>query len=139
MSGGGLVVCIVMLVIGVAWLAMPYLRGAKTAHVLDGEKARERLTLAAGYERALVTVRDLDEDFQVGKLSAETYAAERERWLKIGAAQLEALEQAGGTPKKSKQAQTQPMTERTRSAEIDDSVEQAIAAYIRARDKAPHN
>jgi hypothetical protein len=138
MSGGGMVVSIVMLVIGIAWLALPYVRGVRAGHTIEREKLRERFTLAAAYERALLTVRDLDEDFQVGKLSQETYVRERERWLKHGAAQLEALEKAGGSPKKSRKSSPLPPAQRKPSVEVDDSVEQAIAAYIRARENSSH-
>jgi len=40
----------------------------------------------AAYERILQTVRDLDEDYLVGKLPAEQYTAERARWMEQGAA-----------------------------------------------------
>jgi hypothetical protein len=139
MSGGGLIICMVMLVLGIAWLALPYLRGVKTEHTPEGEILHERLTLAAAYEQALLTVRDLDEDFQVGKLSEEAYSGERTRWIEQGAALLEALEKIGGAPKKTKRAKSQPSAEPARAASIDDSVEQAIAAYVRARDKSQHN
>ena len=139
MSGGGLVICIVMLVAGIAWLALPYLRASKVEHTPEGEKIRERLALVSAYERALLTVRDLDEDFRVGKLSEEAYTSERARWVEQGCALLEALEKSGGTPHKSRRAKTQPGPEPKTAASIDDSVEQAIAAYVRAREKSQHN
>lgn len=139
MSGGGLIVSIVMLVLGVAWLVLPYLRPDKAERDGEREKVRERLTLSAAYERALLSVRDLDEDYQVGKLSEDAYASERAHWVERGAALLEALEKAGGTPKKGKRAKAQPNAAPVAASTGDDPVEQAIAAYIRAREKSQHS
>jgi hypothetical protein len=139
MSGGGLIVSIVMLVAGIAWLVLPYVRSEKARGGAEDQKQRDQLKLSAAYERALLTVRDLDEDYQVGKLSQEAYASERARWVEEGAALLEALEKAGGTAKKSKRAKTQPSPEQTPAAANDDPVEQAIAAYVRAREKTKHS
>lgn len=139
MSGGGLIVSIVMLVLGIAWLVLPYRRADKVEREGEREKMRERLTLSAAYERALLTVRDLDEDYQVGKLSQEAYAAERAHWVERGAALLEALEKAGGTVKKSKRAKAQSNSGSASASASDDPVEQAIAAYVRAREKSQHS
>ena len=139
MSGGGLIISIVMLVLGVAWLVLPYLRGNKSESDSEREKSRERLVMSAAYERVLLTVRDLDEDFQVGKLSEEAYASERTQWVEHGAALLEALEKAGGAPKKNKHAKAKPKPEPVTVSASDDAVEQAIAAYVRAREKSQHS
>ena len=138
MSGGGLLISIVMLVLGVGWLLLPYLRrGAEPG--TESQKQRERLALAAAYERALLTVRDLDEDFQVGKLSQEAYQSERGQWVERGAALLEALEKAGGKPKKTRQTKPQPSPEPAPTTSGADPVEQAIAAYVRARENTKHS
>jgi hypothetical protein len=129
MSGGGLVIGIVIMLAGVAYLALPFLRAGKARTA--SEQERERLTLIAAYERALVTVRDLDEDYQVGKLAQATYESERARWAEHGAMLLALIEQANGE-KKSKQARKTVET----PVPADDAVEQAIAAYVRARDQA---
>lgn len=139
MSGGGLVVSILMLVLGIAWLVLPYLRGGSAGRAVDSEQQRQRASLIAAYERTLQTVRDLDEDFQVGKLSQDDYASERGMWVERGAALLETLEKTGGVSKKTKTAKSQSPAKVVSSATSDDPVEQAIAAYARAREKSQHN
>lgn len=131
MSSIGLIVSIVMLLGGIAWLGLPYLRGNRAALGVQREALRERPLLAARYERALLSVRELDEDYAVGKLSPEAYAAERARWVEEGAALLEALEKTGGAPER--KARKEARHEAPASA-ADDPVEQAIAAYMRARE-----
>ncbi len=128
MSGGGLIIGIGMLLIGLAYLALPFLRGGKAT----SEQARERLNMIAAYERALMTVRDLDEDYQVGKLSEEAYTAERTRWTEHGVTLLQLLEV--NEPKTSHKQRKS--VETTLITTNDDPVEQAIAAYVRTRDGA---
>ena len=130
MSGGGLVIGIIMLLVGIGYLALPFLRGNRGSWATEQE--REHLKMIAAYERALVTVRDLDEDYQVGKLSQETYETERSRWTEHGALLLELLEKASeGNAKKS--GKRPKSVEPTLTEE--DAVEQAIAAYVRAREQ----
>ncbi|MBK8031036.1 MAG: hypothetical protein IPK17_16430 [Chloroflexi bacterium] len=130
MSGGGLIIGIVMLLAGLAYLALPFVRGSRGSW--ETEQERERLRMIAAYERALVTVRDLDEDYHVGKLTQEIYEAERQRWTEHGAMLLQKLEEtaAGDAKQNSKRRKT---VEPTVSEE--DAVEQAIAAYVRAREQ----
>lgn len=137
MSSTGLIVSIVMLLGGLAWLALPYLRGNRAALSAQRDSLRERPLLAARYERALMSVRELDEDYAVGKLSPEVYATERARWVEEGAILLEALEKAGGAPER-KGRHAKPARHETPApaapATTEDPVEQAIAAYMRARE-----
>ncbi len=138
MSGGGFVVTVFLLVLGVAWLALPFLIRKAGVDYEAGDKGRDRLNLASAYERALLMVRDLDEDYQLGKIPPETYAVERTRLVEQGASLLEALEKAGGTPKKGKRGKRgdQVVTPTPAPASDLDPVEQAIAAYTRAREQA---
>lgn len=138
MSGGGFVVTVFLLVIGVAWLALPFLLRRSAGEYEAGDKGRDRLNLASAYERTLLMVRDLDEDFQLGKLPEETYSSERARLVEQGASLLEALEQMGGKPKKGKRKRGDHEEVPAAPAPVGelDPVEQAIAAYTRAREKA---
>ncbi|GEM_PF-741071 len=139
MSTGSLIIVVAMLVLGVAWLAYPFIARGSSERQIERQKAREIANLTAAYERALMSVRDLDEDYQVGKLPAEVYAVERARWIEKGAAILEAIDKAGGAkPKKrhgsKKVAQSTPITNVQTAANVEeDPVEQAIAAYMAAR------
>ncbi len=135
MSSTGLIVSIVMLLVGIAWLGLPYLRSNRLMLNQQREELLARPILAARYERAVATVRELDEDFQVGKLSQETYATERARWVEEGAALVEALEKSGGAPERAK-AKKAKAVRQPAPAPTDDPVEQAIAAYARAREQS---
>lgn len=137
MSGEGIVAAIVMLAVGVAWLAQPYLRQGKINRTAEREIVRERLNLVAAYERAIVTVRELDEDYQVGKLSEEAYQAERAQWTERGAVILAALDNVNGDSAKSKNRSAKRPPEDV-PPQHDDAVEEAIAAYFRAREQAEH-
>ncbi len=129
MSLEGIVIAVIMLVVGIAWLALPFSRRAARQNAASPDIVREQLTLAAAYERALLSVRDLDEDYQMGKLSEQDYTAERAQWVERGGALLEALEKTGVKPGK--------LPRRIKAAPQNteaDPVEQAIAAYTRARE-----
>ena len=130
MSGGGLIFGIIILLAGLVYLALPFVRGSRGNW--ETAQERERLRMIAAYERALVTVRDLDEDYHVGKLTQEVYETERQRWIEHGALLLQKLEETaeGDAKKNSKRRKT---VEPTVSEE--DAVEQAIAAYVRAREQ----
>ncbi len=129
MSVTGILIGVLMLVGSLAWLAFPLLKrqGAARITAVDPEQV-------AAYERILQTVRDLDEDYLVGKLPAEQYTAERARWMEQGAAHLESLEKLTGKPAHKKSPHAKPAPAQMDSAGQDDAVEQAIAAYIRARE-----
>lgn len=129
MSVTGILIGVLMLVGSLAWLAFPLLKRQDAARktAVDPDQV-------AAYERILQTVRDLDEDYLVGKLPAEQYTAERARWMEQGAAHLESLEKLTGKPAHKKSHHAKPTPAQVDTAGQDDAVEQAIAAYIRARE-----
>lgn len=126
-EGLGLSLSLVLLV--VLWVAAPLItrRTGKSAAGYD-------LGLIAGYERALVAIRDLEEDVATGKIDAAAYERERERWVERGIAALRELDAAG-------QFTAQP-TRTGGAAKADepttDAVEQALAAYRRSAKPAAH-
>ncbi|MFN8376405.1 MAG: hypothetical protein U0694_26480 [Anaerolineae bacterium] len=131
MSIEGLIVSLVILGGGLFWLALPFLRrGAWSKAELAQQKERERIL--ANYERIIATIRDLDEDFQLGKFSQEVHTTQRAYWTEQGAETLKLLEQMGGQKKQepkpmSKQPQADP------DAALDAAIEQAIANYVSAK------
>lgn len=129
MSVTGILIGVLMLVGSLAWLAFPLLKRQDAARktAVDPDQV-------SAYERILQTVRDLDEDYLVGKLPAEQYTAERARWMEQGAAHLESLEKLTGKPAHKKSHHAKPTPAQVDTAGQDDAVEQAIAAYIRARE-----
>jgi len=136
MSIEALIVSLIMMVVSIIVLALPLLRRSRLE---QQQRAREgeRLKLLAAYERALMTVRDLDEDYQVGKLQEDQYQAERAVWLERGAAVLELLEHGEDLKHKPRK---RDVAVKGQSAAADDPIETAIAAYIKAREQAqqPH-
>ena len=129
MSIEGMGISLTLIILVALWVAAPLIsrRAGKTAATRD-------LSLTASYERALVAIRDLDEDFATGKIDAGAFARERELWVQRGIAALRVLDAAGqyGTP--------MPLTD---DAELDDEsidrVEQALAAYRRSAQTALKN
>ena len=80
-----------------------------------------------------VTVRDLDEDYSIGKLPEEQYRAERAIWSERGAAILEMLEQYADV---GHQPRVRGAAAKVPANPADDPIESAIAAYIKAREQA---
>lgn len=138
MTTGALIISSFVLVLGVVWLALPFLRRGATLRAQEVTRQKEREALLTTYERILTTLRDLDEDYSLGKLPPEGYQVERERWAAQGAAVLEALEHAGGR----KPTYAQPAHKATVSTQadaealLDDAIEKAIANYVQAQNGA---
>ena len=129
MSFEGMGISLTLILLVVLWVASPLIskRRNKTAVVRDA-------SLSGAYERALVAIRDLDEDFSTGKIEAEAYQREREAWLQRGIAALRALDAAG-----------QLGAEGIDESDVDepedqdvDQVEQALAAYRRSARSTAH-
>jgi hypothetical protein len=82
------------------------------------------------------TIRDLDFDYETGKVTEEDYHAQRETWVQRGIAVLKALdawqEEGAFVPAPSSAnghlGGTQPDADRTRSADLDDQIEAAVRA-----------
>ncbi|MCS7072601.1 MAG: hypothetical protein NZM00_13925, partial [Anaerolinea sp.] len=130
-SSEALILSLIMMAISIVVVALPLLRRSQ----LEQQRAREseQLKLLAAYERALVTVRDLDEDYSIGKLPEDQYRVERATWLERGAAILEMLEQYADV---GHQRRMRPIEAKTPAAPADDAIESAIAAYIKAREQS---
>jgi len=134
MSIEGLIVSLVILGGSLFWLALPFLRrGAWSKAELAQQKERERIL--ANYERIIATIRDLDEDFQLGKFSEEVHATQRAYWTEQGAETLKMLEQMGGQKKQEPKAIKQPQSQAQADpdAALDAAIEQAIANYVSAK------
>jgi hypothetical protein len=124
----GTIVSVVILLVGLAWLAWPLVRRNAGTGAADVTKQKEREALVTAYERILTTIRDLDEDQQIGKLPQDVYAIERAHWAAQGAAVLQALEKLGGY-KPPKRAQVAPSAADTA---LDEAIETAISRYVKA-------
>lgn len=139
MTTEALLITLAILALGLVWLALPFAQ--RQARLSGAELARykEREVLLTDYERILATLRDIDEDYRLGKLPPDAYTVERERWAVQGAAVLAALEQLGGqsaqqhAKAKGKANQTQ---QPGADAALDQAIEQAIANYAKAKEGA---
>ena len=135
MSTEGILAAVVMVVIGLIWLAFPLVRRKSSLNVQEIATQKERAALLTNYERTLASIRDLDEDHLTGKLAQADYELERGHWAEQGVAILQELEKYGvkKPTKPSKAVSRQkaaPTTQVDPDAQLDDAIEQAIAAYI---------
>lgn len=87
--------------------------------------------LLTEYERVVAMIRDLDEDHNMGKIPPDIYYRERETWAAQGVILLQRLEKKGGIRKA--QEPTQPVEV---DEDLDHAIEEAIAAYRKARSEA---
>jgi hypothetical protein len=129
MSTEGTFAAAVMLVLGIAWLALPIIRRRFAAGVEEMRRQKERDALTTAYERTLTSLRDVEEDFLTGKLAQADYETERARWMEQGVTVLQALEKLGG-PTPSRLPPTAAGD--NPDALLDDALEQTIANYIKS-------
>jgi hypothetical protein len=110
----------------VVLIALPLLRReAPSSEQSDAliDKQRERLLLF--YERILRNVRDLDEDFALGKIEASEYQRDREGMMERGVQILKALE----TLPEHEMIPETPVEDSAVDRAIDDAIETAIQSY----------
>jgi hypothetical protein len=134
-STEGVIAAGVMVVIGLIWLAYPLLRRKSSTTAQELARQKERAALLTTYERTLASIRDLDDDHLTGKLSESDYEAERGQFAEQGVAVLQELEKHGiKKPSKSfkvpKNKEPLATNNVDPDAQLDDAIEQAIAAYI---------
>lgn len=138
MSALGIIGTLIIIAASIAVLLLPILRREKSLKGTALTLHKEREALLTAYERVLTTIRDLDEDFRVGKLAQAEYDRERELWSDRGVEVLQALEKAGGArPKhvvkpaarKAAVVAADPDAEKA----LDEAIEQAIANYVTAK------
>jgi hypothetical protein len=149
MSIMGMIASLIIFALGAAWLAMPILKRERGVDVAVLNEQKRYDALLTTYERVVSTLRDLDEDYAVGKLSPAEYEAERALWTDRGIETLKALEASGGKRKQPAlkrssaisdvrgaqvAAADEPTADANPDAVLDDAIEQAIASYIRAKD-----
>lgn len=135
MSTEGTIAAVVMLVLGVAFLALPILRRRFSASADELARQKERDALTTVYERTLASLRDVEEDHLTGKLAQADYEAERTHWMEQGVAVLQELEKLGGKkPAKLRKALAaeQPARGTDADAMLDEAIEQTIANYIKS-------
>lgn len=129
MTTEALIIVIIMLIVSVVAIAMPFVsarRAKRQESVITLQKARDELLTS--YERVLSTIRDLDDDFQTGKLSETEYRQEREYWAEMGVRLLRQLDPNGapaGEPAPARAANAADQV-------LDEAIEHAIQQYLQA-------
>lgn len=133
MDIAAIVIVLVIAGVGLLWLAFPFFNRAG----LQAEgafKQRDREKLLVDYERILTTIRELDDDFRLGKLSQETYQMEREAWAEQGTILVEQLEKLkASTPSRPPKSKPPKGPQPDADSDLDAALEQAIAKYAKAK------
>ncbi len=102
------------------WIAAPLLR--HKPRFADHGEAISIERLSVHYERVLTALRDLEEDYSVGKLSEARYTSEREYWVAQGIEILAELDRVGALS-------VADQTVGELDAAVDHQIEKAVAAY----------
>lgn len=84
MSIVGLVISLALFLIAIVVVARPFFLSTPVGAETDSHLQRQREGVSSYYERVLTNIRDLDEDFQTGKISEADYREEREVWVDRG-------------------------------------------------------
>lgn len=129
MSMEGLGVALAIMVITVLWIASPLLSRDLRHAGAFGSIQRQRERLSGHYDRVLTNIRDLDEDFALGKLNPEDYQVERERWMDRGIQVLIEMDHSGLVVSAPAGDVSGPRTRAEVDASIDDQIERAVAEY----------
>lgn len=130
MSTQGLLVSLVIMVLGLAWIVYPLFSrevysGGKQALVLKqyGELQRR-------YAQTITAIRELDEDHATGKISSEEYEVERQRRAQQGVEVLKAIDNMGKNNPALKPAASRAVP-KAKDVSIDDAIEDAVAQYLK--------
>ena len=84
MSIVGLIVALGLALIAIVVVARPFYRVGPGRAEAEVNLQLQRERVHSYYERVLTNIRDLDEDFQTGKLAEAEYREEREVWVTRG-------------------------------------------------------
>lgn len=129
MSVPGLLIALILSAFALAIVAGPLLRPARRERAAEARLRRQRARIRDYYERVLTNIRDLDEDFATGKISADDYREEREVWAQRGIRLLRAADQL--------EREESPIAVANEADGIDRAIEEAVAAYRDGLRRAP--
>lgn len=93
MSLAGLLAALLLTVLALTIVAYPLLRRQASTSARHNSPR----DLETSYQRVLINIRDLDEDFATGKLDAGSYHDERESWVRRGIVLLRQIDEQTGT------------------------------------------
>lgn len=118
MSVTGFLIGLGLSLLAAAIVAGPLLRRERLS---ASSRRHQRERVEAYYERALINIRDLDEDFATGKVNADDYRRERDVWAQRGIRLLRVRDQLADEA-------TAPL-DGAEDERIDQAIEAAVAAY----------
>ena len=131
MSVSGIIVLIALTVGALAFIAWPLITQPAAGSGDQGDSASDvqRAALSRDYKATLSAIRDLDFDYQTGKLTADDYGQQRELLVARGAEQLHQIDtiEADEVEAAIAQRRASQMRKAKRPA-TSDPVEMAIAA-----------
>lgn len=132
MSTPGLIVAAVLVAFAFIVIGYPLL-GKQFA--LGDKARRQRLQdeLLMSYERVVATIRDLDEDFNTGKLHENDYAPERQYWAAHGVELLQKLDEIGALDDAPNGSNA------SGKEEVDDAIEDAVSRYLAEMKNKEHH
>lgn len=93
MSIAGLLISLLLAGIAMAIVARPLFQSRCPGKQEGDSRQQQQEQLRTYYERVLTNIRDLDEDFATGKISAADQREEREVWVRRGIILLRALDE----------------------------------------------
>jgi hypothetical protein len=93
MSLVGVIAALALLALGAAWIILPLFREGRWHDREQSLTDKQYHRLQVYYRQVKNTIRDLDEDFEVGKLAPEVYQQERELWTERGVQILKAVDE----------------------------------------------
>lgn len=134
MTGESILIVLILTAITGAALLLPFVRHNETVGEIEARKKRESLLTA--YERVLITLHDLEEDLNTGKLAQDEYEASREKAAERGVALLQQLEAAGvraPRPASVRVTNGKAKANQNPEAALDAALEAAIAEYANAQ------
>ena len=89
MTTGGLIATAIMLLIVIGTVAAPFLRRQINQAAVDAEQWD---IYNLQYQRTLTNIRDLDEDFALGKIQPDFHEIERSKLIEQGVTLLKSME-----------------------------------------------
>lgn len=138
METASLVILLIVLALGVVWLALPFVRARDTSVSHAADKRQEMVN---DYARVVAALRDLEEDHTTGKIDDAAWEAEKARLSAQGVALLEALDKEGWLPAAQQATQAKSPREAAGGKDtaadqaLDEALEAAIARYASAKAK----
>lgn len=125
MSNESVIVCGILILVSLYVVIVPF-RSTSTVSPAAMAFQRQRDALLVYYEQVTSSLRDLQEDSSVGKISAEEYQIEYEKWMQRGVQILKVLEDLDRENKPLISTSNAPVED------INQTIEDAVQRYLKS-------